>query len=113
MTGPGATAEYVRVINSVRLELESAGNPAYVIVVIDAAGTPHLSPMVYATIGPAADHAIRLARDVAAGERVLVVSRSAAGRRAVFAVLDPHTLKKLHQRPEVIEESFAESDRPL
>jgi hypothetical protein len=31
----------------------------------------------------------------------------------MFTVLDPKTLKKLHQRLEVIEETFAETDRPI
>lgn len=107
------TVDYLRVINGVRLELESAGNPSYMVVVVDEAGEAHLSPMIYATVGPSSDHAARLVRDAAPGERVLIIGRSAAGRRAMFTVLEPRTLKKLHQRLEVIEESFAETDGPI
>jgi hypothetical protein len=113
MNAPEAAVDHVRVINGVRLELESAGNPSYVVVILDASGEAQRSPMIYATVGPSADHAIRLARDTAPDERVVIVSRSAAGRRAMFTVLDPKTLKKLHQRLEVIEETFAETDRPI
>jgi hypothetical protein len=113
MNAPEAPVDYVRVINGVRLELESAGNPSYVVVILDAAGEAQLSPMVYATVGPSADHAVRLSKDADPGERVFIVSRSAAGRRAMFTVLEPRSLKKLHQRLEVIEESFAETDRPI
>lgn len=113
MQSSAADIDYPRVINSTRLELESAGNPSYVVVIVDAGGAIHLAPVVFSTIGPAADHAQRLAASQGDSERVVVVSRSAGGRRAMFTVLDPKTLRKLHQRPEVIEQSFAESDGPL
>jgi hypothetical protein len=113
MTAPEAPVDYVRIINGVRLELEVAGNPSYIVVILDAAGEPHSAPMVYATVGPSADHAVRLSKQVDPGERVFIVSRSAAGRRAMFTVLEPRSLKKLHQRLEVIEETFAETDRPI
>jgi hypothetical protein len=113
MSTPDSAADYVRVINGVRLELETAGNPAYLAVVVTPGGELLLSPVVYATIAPAAEHAVRMSRDLEPGEQVHVVSRSAAGRRAMFTVVEPRTLKKLHQRLEVIEESFAESDGPI
>lgn len=113
MKSSAADIDYARVINSTRLELESAGNPAYVVVILDASGEAHLAPMVFSTIGPASDHAQRLAPALGEGERIVVVSRSAAGRRAMFTILDPRTLRKLHQRPEMIEQTFAESDGPL
>jgi hypothetical protein len=31
----------------------------------------------------------------------------------MFTIVDPKTLKKLHQRLEVIEESFVETDGPI
>ncbi|HEU4976592.1 MAG TPA: hypothetical protein VFT50_15980 [Baekduia sp.] len=113
MKSAATEIDYVRVINRTRLELESAGNPSYVVVVVDAAGEPHLAPMVFSTIGPAADHAQRLGPSLGEGERVVVVSRSAASRRALFTVLDPKTLRKLHERNEVIEETFSETQGPL
>ena len=103
--------DFVRIINAARLELESAGNPSYVVAVVDHDGQAHLAPMVFSTVGPTADHATRLGRAaVATGEQVVIVSRSAAGRRAMFTVVEPRTLRKLHQRLEVIEETFAELD---
>jgi hypothetical protein len=111
---PPHELDHVRIINQTRLELESAGNPSYVVAVVDAGGTAHLAPMVFSTVGPAADHAKRLNRAAFdSGERVVIVSRSAAGRRAMFTVVDPRTLKKLHQRLEVIEETFAELDAKI
>jgi hypothetical protein len=112
MTAPNH--DFVRIINQSRLELESAGNPAYVVAVIDQQGETHLAPMVFATVGPAVDHATRINRAAFdTGEHVLIVSRSAALRRAMFTVVDPRTQRKLHQRLEVIEESFAETDRAI
>jgi hypothetical protein len=106
--------DHVRIINQVRLDLESAGNPAYVVAVVDTTGEAHLAPMVFSTVGPAADHAARLNRATFdTGEQVVIVSRSAAGRRAMFTVVEPRTLRKLHQRLEVIEESFAELDTKI
>ncbi len=106
--------DHVRIINQARLELESAGNPSYVVVVVDENQEAHLAPMVFATVGPAADHASRLNRAAFdTGERVVIVSRSAAGRRAMFTVVEPRTMRKLHQRLEVIEETFAELDAKI
>jgi hypothetical protein len=101
--------DYVRVINAVRLELESAGNPSYVVVVVGATGEVELTPMIFSTVGPASDHASRIGSAVAAtSDCVVIVSRSAADQRAMFAVIDPRGLRKLYQRFEVIEETFAE-----
>jgi hypothetical protein len=81
--------DYVRIINQARLELESAGNPSYVVAVVDQGAEVHLAPMIYATVGPASDHASRLNRAAFdTGEHVVIVSRSAAGRRAMFTVVD-------------------------
>jgi hypothetical protein len=103
--------DFVRIINAARLELESAGNPAYAVAVADQGAEVQLAPIVFSTVGPAADHATRLGRAaLATGEQVVIVSRSAAGRRAMFTVVEPRTLRKLHQRLEVIEETFAEMD---
>jgi hypothetical protein len=106
--------DHVRIINHARLELESAGNPSYVVVVVDELNDAHLAPMVFATVGPASEHATRLGRAVFdTGERVVIVSRSAAGHRAMFTVVEPRTMRKLHQRLEVIEETFAEMDTKI
>jgi len=106
--------DHVRIINAARLELESAGNPSYVVAVVDVEGQAHMAPMVFATVGPAADHATRLVRgEIAPGEHVVIISRSAAGRRAMFTVVEPRTLRKLHQRLEVVEETFAELDTKI
>ncbi|MDX6702321.1 MAG: hypothetical protein QOF26_2547 [Baekduia sp.] len=113
MRAPAAPLDYVRIINAARLELESAGNPSYVVAIVDAAGQAHLSPMVFSTVGPAADHAMRVAKATEPGEQVLTVSRSEAGHRAMFTVVEPKTLKRLHQRLEVVEETFVETDRKI
>jgi hypothetical protein len=106
--------DYVRIINQSRLELEAAGNPSYLVVVVDHAGEPHLAPMVFSTPGPAVDHATRIGRAAfETGEQVVIVSRSVAERRAMFTVMDPRTQKKLHQRPEVVEETLADIDRAI
>jgi hypothetical protein len=106
--------DHVRIINAARLELESAGNPSYVVAVVDPTGETHLAPMVFSTVGPAGDHASRLVRAAfETGEQVVIVSRSAAGGRAMFTVVEPRTMRKLHQRLEVIEETFAEMDTKI
>ena len=102
--------DFVRTINGARLELESAGNPAYVVMTLDQEGNGQLAPVVFSTVGPAADHAIRVSTSLEPGERTVIVSRSAGGQRAVFTVVEPKTLKRMHQRLEVIEETFAETD---
>lgn len=109
-----SSPDYVRIINQSRLELEAAGNPSYVVVVLGHDGHPHMAPMVFATAGPAVDHATRIGRAAFdTGEQVVIVSRSVAERRAMFSVMDPRTQKKLHQRVEVVEETLAEIDRAV
>jgi hypothetical protein len=109
-----STPDYVGIINQSRLELEAAGNPSYVVVVLDHDGQSHLAPMVFATVGPAVDHATRIGRAAfETGEQVVIVSRSVAERRAMFCVMDPRTQKKLHQRVEVVEETLAEIDQAV
>ncbi|MES1194236.1 MAG: hypothetical protein ABUM26_07920 [Solirubrobacterales bacterium] len=106
--------DFVRIINQSRLELEAAGNPSYVVVVIGHDGEAHMAPMVFATVGPAIDHATRIGRAAfETGEQVVIVSRSVAERRAMFSVMDPRTQKKLHQRLEVVEDTFADIDRAV
>ncbi|MCW3003294.1 MAG: hypothetical protein JWQ20_2592 [Conexibacter sp.] len=102
--------DFVRTINCARLELEMAGNPSYAVLTLDPSGQGHLSPMVFSTVGPAADHALRVSRTIQPDELVVIVSRSAGGQRAAFTVVDPKTLKRMHQRVEVIEQTFAETD---
>lgn len=109
-----ANLDHVRIINQARLELETAGNPSYMVVVVDQQNVAHLTPMIFATIGPATEHASRIGRACFdTGERVLIVSRSAVDRRAAFVILDPRTMRKLHQRLEVIEETMAEIDASI
>jgi hypothetical protein len=109
-----STLDFVRIINESRLELEAAGNPSYVVAVLDHAGESHLAPMVFATVGPAVDHATRIGRAAfETGEQVVIVSRSETEHRATFSVMDPRTQKKLHQRVEVVEETFAEINRAV
>ena len=106
--------DYAGINNRSRLELEAAGNPSYVVVVLGNDGQSHMAPMVFATAGPAIDHATRIGRAAfETGEQVVIVSRSVAERRAMFSVMDPRTQKKLHQRLEVVEETFAEIDRAV
>jgi len=106
--------DFPRIINQSRMELETAGNPSYMVVLVDQAGTVHLTPMVFSTVGPATDHAKRINRAAfSTGELVLIVSRSAAGGRAMFTVVEPRKQRRLHQRLEVIEETVAEIDRAI
>jgi hypothetical protein len=107
-------SDYVRLVDAVRLELQDAGNPAFIIAIRDAGGTVHLAPMVFAAVGPAGEYARRVAASaVAEGERVLIVSRQATARRQSYDVLEPGTLRRLHLQQEVIEQSFAETDGPI
>jgi hypothetical protein len=110
---PDGDHDYGRIIQAVRPELEAAGNPAYVVVLLDAAGAVHLSPMVFATVHPAAELARRLKAAAADGTEAFIVSRQAERRRAQLSVLDPATLRKRHEQLEVIEPTFAEIDGPL
>ncbi|MCW3022869.1 MAG: hypothetical protein JWR30_2191 [Conexibacter sp.] len=105
--------DHLRTINTARLELESAGNPSYVVLTLDAAGEGHLSPVVFSTVGPAADHGMRVARTLAPSEQLVIVSRSAGADRAMFTILDPKTMKRIHQRVEVVEQTFAETDAAI
>ena len=106
--------DYARIINQSRLELEAAGNPSFMVVLVDDAGTVHLTPMVFSTVGPAADHAKRITRAAfATGEMVLIVSRSAVDGRASFKVLESRQLRKLHEHLEMIEETIAEIDAAI
>jgi hypothetical protein len=99
---------YPALVNAVRLELEAAGNPAFVTAVVDGSGTTHASPVVFSSIGPAADHAHHVALAAADGETVLIVSRQSEGPRQLYSVLAPGTLKRLHAQHEVIETAVAE-----
>jgi|SRR3954470_4104574 hypothetical protein len=115
MSAPASSAvlDFPRLVHAARLELESAGNPSYVVALVDAAGEPHLSPMVFFTNEPARENAERLLRSGTPGETVVIVSRQAVGHRAMFTVLDPRTLKKLHSQLEVVETTFAQDDAPV
>jgi hypothetical protein len=116
MSAPSSSAaslDFPAIVHAARLELESAGNPSYVVALVDAAGEPHLSPMVFFTNEPAVANADRLLADGRAGEQVFIISRQAVGRRALFTVLDPCTLKKLHTQLEVVETTFAQDDAPV
>ncbi|QEC49078.1 hypothetical protein FSW04_16845 [Baekduia soli] len=102
-------AEFMRIINGVRLDLETAGNPAHVVAALDPSGTVQTSP-IYAGFSHAGDHAKRLLRAPIEGERVFIVTRSEADRRAVFKVSEPGSLRRLFQYIEVVEETYAESE---
>ena len=106
-------SEFLRLITSSRFELEAAGNPAYAIAIVTSAEEVQLSPMVFSNIGPASESGERVAARAQPGERVYLVSRTAADGRAMFIVHDPKTLKKLYQRNEVIEESILEADKRI
>jgi hypothetical protein len=107
-------SDYVRLVDAVRLDLQEAGNPAFVVAIRDREGVVELAPMVFAAVGPAGDYARRVVADGAGeGEMVLIISRQAARRRQSFDVLEPATLRRLHLQQEVIEQSFAETDGPI
>jgi hypothetical protein len=103
-----ASADFTQIIHAVRLELEAAGNPAYVTVIVDAAGAVHVSPIVFSSIGPASDHAARVARELTGAGQVMIASRHASGRRQIYNVLAVFTLKRLHVQYEVIERTLAD-----
>jgi hypothetical protein len=105
--------DYARLIHAVRLDLEQAGNPAFMVVVVDGGQGVHLTPVVYSTVYAAADHARRVMPGVEPDDTVLVVTRQAQGLRAQFTVLDPARLKRLHEQSEVVERSFADEDYKL
>lgn len=107
-------SDYGRLVDAVRLELQEAGNPAFVVAVRHRGGTIELAPMVFAAVGPAGEFARRVAAESAGeGELVVIVSRQAARARQSFDVLEPVTLRRLHLQQEVIEQSFLETDGPI
>jgi hypothetical protein len=107
-------SDYVRLVDAVRLDLQEAGNPAFVVAIRDREGEVQLAPMVFSAVGPAGEFARRVAAESSAdGEMVLIISRQAARRRQSFDVLEPGTLRRLHLQQEVIEQSFAETDGPI
>jgi hypothetical protein len=110
IVGPGTLR---RVVESVRLDLEAAGNPTYILVIVDAAGGAHSAPIVFSAVGPASQHAKRLAPGLGPGEKLLIVSRHASRTRQTFNVLEPAGLKKLHIQDEVIEASVAQTHGPV
>jgi hypothetical protein len=110
VTSPGTLR---RVIEAVRLELEAAGNPTYVLVIVDAGGGVHSAPIIFSAVGPAATHAKRMAGDVGAGEKLLIVSRHASRTRQTYNILEPDGLKKLHVQDEVIEASVLQTHGPV
>jgi hypothetical protein len=112
-TSPAAGLDFDRVVHAARLELETAGNPSFIVVVVDASGTTHLSPLVYFTHDPAREDARRAALTGAADDVIVIVSRQAVGHRALFTVLDPATMKKLHTQLEVVETTFAQDHAPV
>jgi len=102
---------YVRMVNSVRIALEQAGNPAYVLL-IESGGEIAVEPMIYAALRPAAGHAARAVSGCEPGERVFIISRAVEGQRVAFTIMDDQT-RKLHQQFEVIEKSISEADPPV
>jgi hypothetical protein len=102
-----------RVVEAVRLDLEAAGNPTYVLVVVHACGTAHSAPIIFSAVGPASQHARRLRPTVGEDERLLIVSRHASRSRQTYNVLDPATLRKLHVQDEVIEASVVQTHGPV
>jgi hypothetical protein len=101
-----------RVIESVRLDLEAAGNPTYILVIVDASGNVHSAPIIFSAVGPAGQHAKRLASTVGENERLLIVSRHASRTRQTFNILEPAGLRKLHVQDEVIEASVLRTHGP-
>jgi hypothetical protein len=115
MNAPGSPVtglDFGRLVHAARLDLESAGNPSFIVAWVDAAGESHLSPMVFFTNEPAVEHAARLVRHDES-LKVTIISRQAVAHRALFTVLDPRTLKKLHTQLEVVETSFAQEHGPV
>jgi hypothetical protein len=95
-----------RVLNAVRLELEAAGNPSYVVAVLDDDCHATLAPMTFARREPAASHARELDRQIT--EDVVVVGREEVARRALFTVFDATVSYKLYSRVEVVESTIAQ-----
>jgi hypothetical protein len=105
--------DHAAIVNAVRLELQEAGNPAFIVAVVDADGAAHVAPMVFSAVGPSSDYVRRMLPALAAGERAVIVSRQASRTRQAFSVLDPTSLRKLHLLEEVIEATLAETDGPV
>ena len=101
-----------RLVDAARAELEAAGNPAYLVALVDAHGEPHWSPMIFSAARAAREQAARLESSRRPGEQIAVVARQAEGRRALFTVFDETVERGLHRQLEVIEASFAERDLP-
>jgi hypothetical protein len=99
-----------RLVDAARMELEAAGSPAYLVALVDGAGDPHLSSMVFSAPHPAREQAARLADRRAPGEVIAVVARETEGRRALFSVFDPSVERRLHRQVEVVEAAFADRD---
>ena len=112
-TSPAAGLDFNRIVHAARLELETAGNPSFIVVVVEASGATHLSPLVFFTHAPASEDARRAAATGSPGDVIVIVSRQAVAHRALFTVLDPQTLKKLHTQLEVVETTFAEDTAPI
>jgi|tagenome__1003787_1003787.scaffolds.fasta_scaffold20652374_2 hypothetical protein len=106
-------SDYARLVDAVRLDLQEAGNPAFVVAVRDAQGEVDLAPMVFAAVGPAGEYARRLASGGPGEETVVIISRQAVRRRQSFDIIEPATLRRLHLQQEVIEETFLETDGPI
>jgi hypothetical protein len=102
-----------RVVEAVRLELEEAGNPAYILVVVDGEGRGHSIPIIFSAVGPASGHAARLAPQLGAGEQLVIASRHASRTRQTFNILEPAGLRKLHVQDEVIEASVLQTHGPV
>jgi hypothetical protein len=110
---PVNAPNYNDIVDAVRLELQEAGNPAFIVALVDADGRVHVAPMIFSAVGPSNDHALRMLPGLGPGERLLLVSRHASRRRQAFNVLEPKTLRKLHVLDEVIEAAFIETDGPV
>ena len=102
---------YPTLINSARVELESAGNPSFAIAMVFSDGT-EIVPVVFATLKPAVVHADRMKAGADAPQAVYIVGRHVEGDRIAFTVMDSRS-RKLHTQFEIVERSFAEEDKPL
>ena len=95
--------QYARVIDAVRIDLESSGSPSFVAVTVTPAWDVHMGPVVFASVGPCKAQADVLAKRIEPGEMVLVVSRQVQGDRASFCVMSADTLSTIHRSREVVE----------
>jgi hypothetical protein len=108
-----SSATLRRVVDAVRLDLEAAGNPTYMVVVVDATGAVHATPLIFSAVVPAGQHAKRITPQLGAGEKLLIVSRHASRSRQTFNVHEPAGLKKLHIQDEVIEAPVLQTHGPV